>query len=131
MNKQACFDAAALVTVAALEVHAQRHGLHQTELQWEDPQRGPSPEAQPKDPADRDRSSRTEPQVPEGEGSEPPHQQAPDRDIPFAERWPLATAAGRERTKAASHAPITSRGTSPRASSSGIGGSRRGECGRD
>jgi len=93
MNKQACFDAAALVKAAAPEVHAQHHGLHQTELQWEDPQRGPSPEAQPQDPAGRDRSSRAEPQVPEGEGLEPPHQHAPDRDIPFAERWPLATAA--------------------------------------
>ena len=56
MNKQACFDAAALVRAAALEAHAQQHGLHQTELQWRDPQRGPSPEAQPKDPAGRNRS---------------------------------------------------------------------------
>jgi len=44
MNKQACFDAAALVKAAAPEVHAQHHGLHQTELQWEAPQRGPWPD---------------------------------------------------------------------------------------
>jgi len=68
MDKQACFDPAALVKAAALEVHAQQPGLHQTEFQWEDPQRG----------------------------------------------WPLATAAARERTEGASHAPITSRGDLPK-----------------
>ena len=101
LDTRACLDTTALVRAMALEVHAQHRRPQQTDLQRKDPQRGPSPEAQPQDPAGRVLSCLTEPQAPEGEGSEPPHGQASDRDIPFAERWPLATAAARESTGAA------------------------------
>jgi len=37
MDTRTCLDAAALVKAAALDVHAQHHRLHQTELQWKDP----------------------------------------------------------------------------------------------
>ena len=49
-----------------------------------------------------------EPQAPEGEGSQPPHEQASGRDMAFTARRPLATAAAGRATAPNEHAPFTS-----------------------
>jgi len=69
------------------------------------PRRGPKTAGQEHCPAPRVLHCPTEPQHSEGEGSGPPHGQPSDDDIPFAERWPQATAAPAQGRRSAGQTP--------------------------
>jgi len=72
---------------------------------WGTPRRGPKTAGQEHCPAPRVLHRPTEPQHSEGEGSGPPHGQPSDDDIPFAERWPQATAAPAQGRRSAGQTP--------------------------
>jgi hypothetical protein len=99
---------ACLVRCAARRTREERGKVGRRTFDWKGPQRGRTVGEEARGESYRDQARLAEPQAAEGEGFEPPPQQASAGDISSAERRPKATAAAAESTGQENHAVITS-----------------------